>query len=360
MQAQMQKIKLMSKISTILLFMLSLWVTVPAGFCRAGQQSFTVQVMSGSDKEAALRFTEELIHKGFDASMAEVREKEKPAYKVRVGSFIHRKDAAQLYEALRVKGIEGWVTQVMEPPAQKNDEEKTAQAEPQPHETAAEKNAQSEPGAEVETEAQAEPAPAEEEKPFVLIINPVPTFAEKEPPAATAPTEKASQEVSQPATTYKYFNSGDNSIRITTSLETVPEHYRRHIEEIAVYPVYFKSVNLQDLSMKMAIQGANKEVLLEGITQPVRVPSAQTISDFEAALGSVPLRIKYYPKRTDPDGTLHGSLFFRDGASVERDMVLRGLAACADDNLAWFQNSACSDTAGQTSGQTRQSAEPKQ
>ena len=158
----------------IMLLMLSFWVTVPAGHCQAGQQSFTVQVMSGSDKEAASRFVEELIQKGFDAFIAEPPGKEKPLYKVQVGNFKNRKDAAQLYEALRRKGIEGWITQVLEPPAQEHAEEKPEPVQPQPHETAAEKKAAVKDEHEARAELQPEPAPAAEEKPFVLIIHPVP------------------------------------------------------------------------------------------------------------------------------------------------------------------------------------------
>ncbi len=280
-------------------------------------------------------------------TFAELPGKEKPVYKVRVGNFTQKKDAAQLYEALRKQGIEGWITQVLEQPAQEHDAEKTPPVQPQPPEAAAEQ------------QAQAESAPAAEEKPFVLIIHPVPAFAEEET-AASASVKKADQPVFQPAKTYKYFNPGDNTIHITTSIETVPVNYRRHIWEIAIYPVYFKSLNLRDISMKLDIESANRDVLLEGITQPVQAPSVQAIRDFEAALESAPLRVKYYPQRTDPDGTLHGSLFFRDGASVESDMVRRALAACPDDSLPWFQHKACSDTSGGTPGQTRPSAEPKQ
>ncbi len=63
----MRTIKFPCKINMIMLLMLSFWGAVPAGPCHAGQQSFTVQVMSGSDKEAASRFAEELTRKGFDA-----------------------------------------------------------------------------------------------------------------------------------------------------------------------------------------------------------------------------------------------------------------------------------------------------
>ncbi len=270
-----------------------------------------------------------------------------------MGNFKHRKDAAQLYEELRMQGIEGWITQVLEPSAQEHDEEKTAPVLPQHHETAGVKKA------ETAAKPEAAPSPAGEEKPFVLIINPVPTFAEEETPAA-ASTKKADTPAFQPAKTYKYFNPGDKTIHITSSLATVPVHYQKQIGEIAIYPVYFKSVNLRDMSMKVDIEGADKDVILEGLTQPGRVPTAQAVRDFETGLESAPLRINYYPKRTDPDGTLHGSLFFKDGASVECDMVRRGLAACEDDNLPWYQHKSCADTASQTSGQTRPSAEPKQ
>ncbi len=83
----MQTIKFLCKINMIMLLMLPFRGTVPVMLCHAGQQSFTVQVMSGSNKEAASRFAEELIHKGFDASIAERTEKEKPVYKVSCGQF---------------------------------------------------------------------------------------------------------------------------------------------------------------------------------------------------------------------------------------------------------------------------------
>jgi hypothetical protein len=348
----MQTIKFLCKINMIMLLMLSIWGTVPAWLCCAGQQSFTVQVMAGADKEAASRFAEELMHKGFDAFIDERTEKEKPVYKVYVGSFTDRKDGAQLYEALRKQGIDGWITRVPEPPAQKNDEEKITPVEQQqPLKTEAEKKA--------EPEAQAETAPADKEKPFVLIIHPVPAFTKEETQTA-ASSKRADTPVSQPAKTYKYFNPGDNIIHITTSIETVPPQYRKKIWEIALYPVYFKSAGLRDMIVKMDMEGAIKEVILEGLTQPGRVASAQAVRDFETLLESAPLRIKYYPQRTDPDGTLHGSLFLKDGTSVECEMVRRGLAACEDDNLPWFQHKACADTAGKTSGQTRPSAEPKE
>jgi hypothetical protein len=342
--------KFLCKINVILLFMLSFWVTAPAGNCQAGQQSFTVQVMSGSDKEAALRFVEELIQKGFDAFLAELPEKEKTLYKVHVGSFTNSKDAVPLYEALRRKGIEGWITRGFVPPAQEHAQEKPAQVQPQPHETAAEKKAAAKDEPEARAELQPAPAPAAEEKPFVLIIHPVPTFADEDTPAP-ATIKQADQPAAQPAKTYKYFNPGDKTIHIASGIETVPVSCRRQIWEIAIYPVYFKSINLRDMSMKLAIEGADREVLLEGITQPVREPPAQTIGNFEAALGSAPLRIKYYPQRTDPDGTLHGSIFFKDGVPVERDMVRRGLAAYSEDSLPWLQHKARSDTAGQASEQ---------
>jgi hypothetical protein len=351
----MLKTKFRCKINMIMLLILPFCAAVPAGHCLAEQQAYTIQVMSGADKGAASRFAEELKKKGFDASVAELSENEKPVYKVRVGSFMQKKDAAQLHETLRTKGIEGWITQVQVPeqPVQKHDEVKAIAVQTHPNETAAKKKAATD--NKTEAEAQAEPEPAAEEKPFVLIINPVPTFAEQKT-AAAASAKTADIPAVQPLKTYKYFNPGDTCIHITTSLETIPAQYRRHIGEISIYPVSFISINLRDISLKINIEGTNREVLLEGLTQPDHVPPEQAVRDFEAALETAPLRLKYYPQRTDPDGTLHGSLFFKDGASVERDMVRRELAACDKDNFPWSQNKACEDT----DGKPRPSAETEQ
>lgn len=341
----MRTSKFLCKINVIMLYMLFFWITMPDGHGQAGQQSFTVQVMSGSDKEAASRFVEKLIQNGFDAFIAELPGKEKTLYKVQVGNFTHRKDAAQLHEALRIKGIDGWITQVLEVPAQApHDEHQALPVPPEPHEAATARP------------PEAVSAPVADEKPFVLIINPVPTFSEEKTTVAAAREQPAGQ----PEKTYKYFNPDDNTLHITTSIALVPAHFRKHVWEIAIYPVYFKSFNLRDMSMQLNIAGANQEVILAGITYPARAPAAQTVSDFEAALAAAPLRIKYYPQRTDPYGTLNGTLFFKDGASVEHDMVRRGLAACSEENIAWLQQTAGSDPAAQASGQPGQSSEPQQ
>lgn len=335
-----------SKITAIVLLIASVWAAVPEDTCRAQQQSFTIQVMSGTVKEEAARFAEELMNRGFAASVAELVDKEKPVYKVRVGSFTNRESAARVYESLRMKGIEGWIVPVLEqdgPQAQAA--EKTGPAPAQSPEPAA--------GQQPNTEN------ASSEKPFELIINPVPTFAGEEKQAAPSPkTEPAP--ICQPAKTYKYFNPVDKTLHITNSIEKVPVQYRRQIWEIAIFPIYFKSVDLRDMCMKTDIEGATTDVLLEGITRPERAPRVEAVRDFEAALQAIPLRIKYYPVRTDPDGTLHGALFFKDGSSVELAMIRRGLAACAGDNLPWFQHKACSDAGGQAYGQPPPSAEPKQ
>jgi|GEM_PF-5982301 len=354
----MQTMNLPYKIITMALLITSVWGTMLAGRCRAQQLVFTIQVMSGTDKEAATRFAAELISKGFDASIAERAEKEKPVYKVRVGSFKSREAAAGVHETLRLKGIEGWITQVLEPPApQTQHTETTVPAQLQHAEAAAPA-----PPPSLEPPAQ-QKQPDNGTEPsgeiFKLVINPVPTFSDDEnktaQPSATAP---APAPVCAPAKTYKYFNSGDKTIHITNAIEKVPVQYRRHIWEIAIFPIYFKSFNRRDMSMKTHIDGAATDVFLEGIAPPERAPSAAAVRDFEAALMAAPLRIKYYPARTDPDGTLHGALFFRDGLSVELDMILRGLAACEEGVPAGFQHKDCYETQQRSNDQLNTVAPP--
>jgi len=375
-----------------MLLMAFVWGSAPVRFCSAQQPSFTVQVMSGVDKDAAARFAEALIHQGVEAYIVELEEKEKPVYKVRAGNFINRKAAQQHCETLRMKGIEGWVVQVIEQAApQAQAAEKIGSAPAQSHEQAAAQqpdtdNAASEKPFEliinpVSTFAEdnktapslkPEPAPATapahsgkpaaaqqpdtdnaaSEKPFELIINPVPTFAAEEkqtaPPSKTEPAP-----VCPPAKTYKYFNQGDGIIHITNAIEKVPVQFRSHIWEIAIFPIYFKSLDLRDMSMNTDIEGKTVTVVLEGISRPERAPPSQEVRNFEAALLAKPLCIKYYPALTDPDGTLHGALFFSDGSSVELEMIRRGLATCATEQLSPFQQSACTDAQQKSEGQIK-------
>jgi hypothetical protein len=383
------------KIISIVLLMSSVWAAVPEDTCRAQNQSFTIQVMSGTVKEEATRFAEELMRMGFAASIAELVDKEKPVYKVRVGSFTNRESATRMYESLRMKGIEGWIVQVLEQAApQAQAAEKTGQPQAQSDKPAAaqQQGIENAPLVKpfeliinpVSTFAEdnksaptlkTKPAPVESPKPaaaqqldakhgaseklFELIIHLVPTFAEEEKQTEASPKTEPVP-ACKPLKTYKYFNPVDKTIHITTSIEKVPAQCRRQIWEIAIFPIFFKSVDLRDMGMKTDIEGATVDVLLEGIIQPERAPPVGAVRDFEAALHEIPLRIKYYPARTDPDGTLHGTLFFKDGSSVELEMIRRGLAACASDNLPWFQRKACSDAGGQAYGQPSPSAEPKQ
>ena len=379
-----------SKIITSMLLMAFVWGSAPVRLCRAQQPSFTVQVMSGADKAAAARFTEELLHQGVEAYIIELEEKEKPVYKVRAGNFTNRKAAQQLCETLRMKGIEGWVVQVIEQAApQAHAAEKTGSAPAQSHEQAAAQqpdtdNAASEKPFEliinpVSTFAEdnktapslkTEPAPAPaqsgkpaaaqqpdtdnaaSEKPFELVINPVPTFAAEE--KQTAPVSKTEPApVCPPAKTYKYFNQVDGIIHITNAIEKVPVQLRSHIWEIAIFPIYFRSLDLHDMSMNTDIEGKTVNVALEGIDRPERAPPSQEVRNFEAALQAKPLRIKYYPALTDPDGTLHGALFFSDGASVEMEMIRRSLATCATVQLSLFQQSACTDAQQKSAGQIK-------
>jgi len=378
-----------------MLLMASFWVSAPARLCLARQPSFAVQVMSGADKNAAAQFAEELMHQGFEASIAEIVEKEKPVYKVRVGNFTNRKAAEQLYEALRMKGIDGWVVQVHEPagpqahaaetagpaPAQSpepiamqpRDSENAASAKPFELilNTAPACAADNTTAPSLKTEqapvsarslqpaaAQPDCKNAASEKLFELVINPVPTFAEQEKQTASPP-KADSAPACLPVKTYKYFNPGDATLHITNSIETVPVQLRSRICEIAIVPIYFKSLDLHDMSMNTDIEGKPVIVVLEGITRPERAPPTQEVRNFEAALQAKPLRIKYYPERTDPDGTLHGALFFSDGASVEMDMVRRKLAACAAGEFSSFQQNPCTDAQQKSEGQINTIAAPR-
>ena len=167
-------------------------------------------------------------------------------------------------------------------------------------------------------------APATETKIFELVINPVPAFTEEQ--ASTAATTTTILPC-RPYKQYSYFNPQDATLHITTDASRIPALYQKQLRQIIIFPANFKQLDLHDMSIQIEIEEKPVALTLDGITQARQTPSRQAVLDFESMLRENPLRILYYPPRTDPDGTLHGTLFFKSGLSVEQEMVRLGLAA---------------------------------
>ncbi len=326
-------------------------VTVSVGFA----QEFTLQVLSSSNNATAEKTKEALRKDGFDAYIARHEAGEAAVvYRVRIGRFGNRKNAEKIQEALRAKGVESWV-------AVAEGESSAQQTKPLPENDAPEKKISQPAGAAEIAEAPAPPAPetklaepaeksaqpaaagskqeaaagvpAADTKIFELVINPVPAFTNEQ---AAAPATAATPTVEQcrPDKQYSYFDPQNATLHITNDETTIPKPFQKQLRQITIFPACFKQMNLHDMSMQVEIEKKPFEIGLDGISQARQTPSRQAVLDFESLLRENPLRILYYPPRTDPDGTLHGALFFKSGLSVEQEMVRRGLAACEGAPLA--------------------------
>ena len=336
----------------------ALLVLVPGsdGFC----QELTIQVLSSADTAAAEKMRDSLQKDGLDAYISRHEAEGAVVYRVRIGRFASRKNAEQVQEALRAKGIQSWLApadgespaQQKTPAAENNEPEKdTAPPSPAPEppattslpvpdvKPAAAADTAAKPAENASRQEAGAAAAAADTKIFELVINPEPTFSDQQAPATTS-TPAATTSTTIAATTsttttppcrpdkyYFYFDPRDATLHIAAALDKIPALYQKQLRQIIIFPVYFRQMNLQDMSIQVELEEKTAVIALDGITQAQQPPSRQAVRDFESALRENPLRILYYPPRTEPDGTLHGALFFKSGLSVEQEMVRRGLAA---------------------------------
>lgn len=356
-----------------------------AQVCFGSDREFTVQVLACSDNATAQKTKESLLQKGLEAYIQQF-EGAATAYRVRIGKFPSLESARQVQKHLHAQGMESWVARTGPPePAQRRPptparavapdtttqpsgaEKSVAISQPgiepadnttqtaaaqnddrlhppeAPGTTATQPAAMPRPepgpprtdpaGSAVQTQADIERMKPAAEIPegdtilFELVINARPDFSEQQeaaPPATTTTTTAPRKADRQ----YAYFNPQDNTLHITADPKTIPPPCRAKLRHIVVFPVSFRQLNLHDMSIQVAMDEKTAVLALDGIARAGTTSSRGAVRDFESMLKERPLRLRYYPQRTDPDGTLHGSLFFTNGLPVAQEMVGRGLAAC--------------------------------
>lgn len=339
-------------------------------------REFTVQVLACSDNATAQKAKAGLQKKGLDAYIEQFEGGAATAYRVRIGKFPSLEGARQVQKHLRERGMDSWIARTgPAEPAQRHTPASAGAASPdtatipsgsqQPAavspprtpeqtgaQTAATKTqteaphrdddprpapdgaatmaaepaaaAQQEPAAPITDAAGSGETPAEDTIMCELIINARPDFSETQAPAPPAVTTTTTL---RPDRQYTYFNQRDNTLHITADAKTIPRPCRAKLRHIVISPVSFKRLNLRDMSIQVSAEGKTAAVALDGITGAAATPSRQAVRDFEALLQDHPLRMRYHPQRTGPDGTLHGALFFTNGLPVAQEMVRRGIAA---------------------------------
>jgi len=163
---------------------------------------YTIQVLSTTDKEYAKKLVKQLKEQGVDAYLKKIKEnKDKKAYRVRIGQFLTEKEAEAYAESvISKKGINSRV--VMLDPAKKK------------------------------------PANEKDESPV--------------------DEDKVKPEISDcSASVTKVFKYQDElgTVHITNSTEKVPEKYSKRLIEVSVFPVCFSSFNLNKMILRVETDG---------------------------------------------------------------------------------------------------------
>lgn len=274
-----------------------------ASVCFGSQaQTYTVQIMSVSEKNTALEFLEKFKRKGYDAYVVETAGQDgSRTYKIRAGLFTSKEEAKKLAATLQGRGIDCWITTASQDNA-------TAPETPGAPSVLQESDNMSR---HMDNTARTKASSVNDNQSL-----------QKEAVNGTTQTLRASVK------TFKYFDDADGALHVTNAYKKIPPRFQTKIREISIVPVWFISLNAHDLVFCIDSDGEKKKIKLDGIGGSPTPPSPQVVKVFADDLRKEPLRIKYDPSRTDASGILHGSLYRTTGTSVGLEMITHGLAPC--------------------------------
>ncbi len=279
--------KFKSKKFLLFLFFINILLFYSLKNCEASffkdKGKYTIQVLSTTDKEYAKKLVKQLKEQGVDAYLKKIKEnKDKKAYRVRIGQFLTEKEAEAYAESvISKKGINSRV--VMLDPAKKK------------------------------------PANEKDESPV--------------------DEDKVKPEISDcSASVTKVFKYQDElgTVHITNSTEKVPEKYSKRLIEVSVFPVCFSSFNLNKMILRVETDGRIYTVRLKDIKKALKNVPRKDINKFWAFLKHTPLRLKYRPVIGEYDGIVNGMICSRSGMSIGLEMVKRGIAEADMASLAPF------------------------
>jgi len=303
---------------------------------------FTFQVDSIANKDRAYVLEENLMDKGYPAYVEEASDNTgKITYQVRVGKYQTREDAEKAARTFYEKEKKSyWITATQLDPAESSTTSITAPtaeriAEPPRKElssASSEKKGQ--------RESPAVEKPSQKEKSLQLKSPPLPAAAEQKAPdaAVAAPAPASAQPNSgwPPVVTriYTYYDP-QGYLRITNNAEKIPDESQQKIESISIFPVKYLSFNQKKKVLVLDIAGKQEEMQLSGVDLDASAAVKNAAAYFEKALKEVPLRLKYAPVN-DGDAKkkiTQGTIFFKQGASLNIELVRQGIAPC-DANSA--------------------------
>jgi len=311
---------------------------------------FTFQVDAIANKDRAYALEETLMDKGYPAYVEEASDSTgKITYQVRVGKYQSREDAEKAARAYYDKEKKSyWITATQSDPVESSAASSTAptgerSAEPSLKDLSSARSGKKEPGATATAEKT-----SEQEKSPQLKSPPPPAAAEQKAWAAAVTTPAAAKPDSAwpPIVTriYTYYDP-QGYLRITNNAEKIPGESQQKIESISVFPVKYLSFNQKKKILMLDIAGKQEELQLSGVDLTASAAVKNAAAYFEKALADMPLRLKYTPVQ-DNDAQkkiIRGTLFLRQGASLNIELVRLGIAPCDADSALPAQKQACSE-----------------
>ncbi len=311
---------------------------------------FTFQVDAIANKDRAYVLEEKLMDKGYPAYVEEVSDNTgKTTYQVRVGKYQTREDAEKAARTFYEKEKRSyWITATPLDPAESSTTVITAPtgehlAKPSQNEFSSAARSEKK---ELQESTAAE-KPSEQEKSPQLKSLPLPAAAEQKAPDASVavPAPASAQQPSSwpPVVTriYRYYDP-QGYLRITNSVEKILGESQQKIESVSIFPVRYLSFNQKKKVLVIDIAGKQEEMQLSGIDLDASAAVKRAAAYFEKALKDVPLRLKYTPVN-DGDTkkkTIRGTLFFKQGASVNIELVRTGIAPSEADSVPPSQKQA--------------------
>jgi cell division septation protein DedD len=291
---------------------------------------FTIQVSTLLDKAATDSYTSKLKQKGFPAYIVENQtSKGKPLYKIRIGKYKTRAEAekaAQSYKKQEKKP--GIVVQSKNenPSAASSVSEKSAPIPELSKDTA-------QPPTDPITQKESPPPAPEKEVDSSQKQN-------KKSPEKTAPQpakdNQTATETAWPETVTNIFayRGPKDALNLTNQYNKIPEPLRHRIEYISHFPVRFLGPDRKGPGLLFEVEGEQKKIIPAGVRMPLKDPDDYALSYFEQNLKDIPLRLKYNPGATTPDGTFVGRLYLKAGTFINLEMVRNGIGACSLETIA--------------------------
>jgi len=129
---------------------------------------------------------------------------------------------------------------------------------------------------------------------------------------------------SQTVTKVYAYTGSDNELNLTNAYAKIPAELLARVQYISIFPVRLISVSQTGNTCVLDVEGLRRLVTLSGIRLPDE-KRAVVSAEIQELLSAEPLRLKYAPG-DDRKELLTGTLYYRNGTDLQIELLKQGLA----------------------------------